>query len=285
MKGSRMLLVGAVTLALAAAGTGSTNWASAHGGDANLIHACLNPGNGTIYAVAPGQACGANQTALDWNIQGVAGPAGPAGAAGATGPAGPAGADGEDGAVGPAGPTGATGPAGPEGPAGPQGPHGEMGPAGADGADGVDGAPGAQGPQGETGPMGPPGPAGPTGVTGAQGPQGEMGPAGADGQNGAVGPQGPMGPQGPAGPTNLTTVGGPVVVLPPSVGGRGISVVTCPAGKLATGGGYAFAPSTLANVFINVNAPAGPNAWRVEVVNNSTAVGIQFQAVAQCTAP
>jgi hypothetical protein len=267
MKGSRMLLVVAVALALAAAGTGSTNWASAHGGDENLIHACLNPGNGTIYAVAPGQACAANQTPLDWNIQGVAGPAGPAG---------------------PAGATGATGPAGPEGPAGPQGPQGEMGPAGADGADGADGvigAPGAQGPQGDTGPMGPPGPAGPTGATGAQGPQGEMGPAGADGQVGAVGPQGPMGPQGPAGPTNLTTVGGPVVVLPPSVGGRGISVVTCPAGKLATGGGYAFAPSTLANVFINVNAPAGPNAWRVEVVNNSTAVGIQFQAVAQCTAP
>jgi hypothetical protein len=47
---------------------------SADGG--TIIHACLNPGNGTIYVVPPNQACGQNQTALDWNIQGPQGPQG-----------------------------------------------------------------------------------------------------------------------------------------------------------------------------------------------------------------
>ncbi len=50
--------------------------ASAHGGDATQIHACVNPGNGTIYMVAPDEACGPNQVALDWSIQGPAGPSG-----------------------------------------------------------------------------------------------------------------------------------------------------------------------------------------------------------------
>jgi hypothetical protein len=69
-------------------GSGVTAMVSAHGGDASMIHACLNPGNGTIYVVGANQACGPNQTALDWNIQGSAGPAGPVGPAGPIGPTG-----------------------------------------------------------------------------------------------------------------------------------------------------------------------------------------------------
>ncbi|MGE0686939.1 MAG: hypothetical protein AB7P33_09360 [Dehalococcoidia bacterium] len=69
--------------------TGVTTLVSAHGGDASKIHACVNNSSGTIKIVGVSDGCKNNETALDWNIQGVAGPAG---AAGPAGPAGPAGA-------------------------------------------------------------------------------------------------------------------------------------------------------------------------------------------------
>ena len=82
-------------------------FASAHEGDPNLIHACVqNNSNGlNIRIIDPSEECKNNETPLDWDPQG-------SGATGATGPAG------ADGATGPTGPTGTTGPAGATGPTG-----------------------------------------------------------------------------------------------------------------------------------------------------------------------
>src|SRR5687767_10032739 len=93
-------------------GSSAIGLVSAHGGDTTRVHACLNPGSGTIFVVGPNEACGPNQTALDWNIQGPVGPigaTGPAGAIGATGPQGDIGLIGPAGAIGPQGPAGPTG--------------------------------------------------------------------------------------------------------------------------------------------------------------------------------
>ena len=61
---------------------------SAHGGDTAKIHSCVNNSSGTIKIVGANDNCNNNESALDWNITGVAGPAG------AEGPQGPAGAPG-----------------------------------------------------------------------------------------------------------------------------------------------------------------------------------------------
>lgn len=63
-----------------------------------VLEACVNPGNGNMRLVGPSTACHANETRVNWNVEGPAGPAGPAGPTGPTGPQGPAGEDGEDGA-------------------------------------------------------------------------------------------------------------------------------------------------------------------------------------------
>src|SRR5688500_13780229 len=107
-KFSNVLLLGSALL-MGFIGSGGAGMVSAHGGDTTRIHACLNPGSGTIFIVDAGQTCGQNQIALDWNIQGPVGPIGPAGA---QGPQGPAGQRGEQGPQGPAGPQGPQGPSG-----------------------------------------------------------------------------------------------------------------------------------------------------------------------------
>lgn len=81
-----VLLVGVVTSNL-------TNLALAHGGDANLIHACVSP-NGSIRIVGANSACHRNETPLDWRVQGETGPAGPQGVPGPVGPLGPSGDNG-----------------------------------------------------------------------------------------------------------------------------------------------------------------------------------------------
>jgi hypothetical protein len=72
-----------------------------HGGDASLMHGCIDKKKGTLRIVAPSGACTTKETAQDWKIAGAAGPTGPTGAGGAGGATGPTGA------------TGATGPARP----------------------------------------------------------------------------------------------------------------------------------------------------------------------------
>ena len=79
--------------------------AAAHGGDANMIHACVNTEKGgdlkgNIRISEPDGTCKVNEQPLDWNIQGPQGSAGPRGEQGPqgeTGPQGPAGPQGEPG--------------------------------------------------------------------------------------------------------------------------------------------------------------------------------------------
>jgi hypothetical protein len=94
-----------VAVSLALLGAGGLTLAGAHGGDATKVHGCYittpNPHNdpplGTIRIVKAAEGCKPNETALDWNAQGVPGPQGPQGAQGPQGP---------QGAQGPAGPSG-----------------------------------------------------------------------------------------------------------------------------------------------------------------------------------
>lgn len=83
--------------------------------------------------------------------------------------------------------------------------------------------------QGAAGPMGPQGPAGPAGSGGAPGPKGDTGPAG---------PGGPAGPAGPTGPAGGVRGAHEVFVLSPHDANDKYKDVRCPAGEVATGGGY-----------------------------------------------
>lgn len=76
--------VGIASLLLVLLGLTAATGVSAHGGNPNLIHGCVG-GHGNLRVVGPNNACGASETALDWNIQGLAGPAGPQGPAGPPG--------------------------------------------------------------------------------------------------------------------------------------------------------------------------------------------------------
>lgn len=81
----------------------------AHGGNPNLVHACIRNSTQVVRIVAPNANCPAGETARHWSI---AGPTGPRGPAGATGPAGPQGVAGTDGVDGVNGVDGAPGPKG-----------------------------------------------------------------------------------------------------------------------------------------------------------------------------
>ena len=85
--------------------------ANAHGGDATLIHSCLTNGVGQLRVVGASQACKANETALDWNIQGIQGIQG----------------SGDQGIQGPKGDQGIQGPKGDQGIQGIQGVKGDQG--------------------------------------------------------------------------------------------------------------------------------------------------------------
>lgn len=112
-------------------GTGAL--VSAHGGDDDLIHACVNKSSGRARIVHPVESCREQERATDWNIRGRPGSPGPKGDPGSEGPPGPAG---PAGLAGPPGPVGPIGPAGPQGPVGPQGPPGPAGPSGPPGFSG-----------------------------------------------------------------------------------------------------------------------------------------------------
>lgn len=74
--------VSAAALGLLLAGVGPLG---AHGGDAALIHGCVQKSSGQLRIVAPSERCAASETAVDWNQQGPPGPPGPAGADGGAG--------------------------------------------------------------------------------------------------------------------------------------------------------------------------------------------------------
>lgn len=48
----------------------TANFVRAHGGDAGLIHSCVNNSSGTIKIVGPNDTCGTNEASLDWNPNG-----------------------------------------------------------------------------------------------------------------------------------------------------------------------------------------------------------------------
>ncbi len=60
-------------------------WALAHGGDTNLVHACVNGDSGDVRVVGSNEDCKKKETPLDWNIQGQPGPQGPIGNPGVLG--------------------------------------------------------------------------------------------------------------------------------------------------------------------------------------------------------
>ena len=86
MKHHPLAAIGLGLLVLATVGA----IASAATGDSQ-IHACKIKRHGFLRMIDVGASCKRTETAVSWNIQGVAGPAGPAGTPGATGPQGPKG--------------------------------------------------------------------------------------------------------------------------------------------------------------------------------------------------
>ena len=151
---------------------------------------------------------------------------------------------------------------------GPQGLPGEPGPAGAQGEQGTQGEPGPQGEQGVQGEPGPQGLPGQPGPSGPPGPPGVPGPVGPPGQPGQPGPQGPPGAAGVSGVefvTHQISVDQNVPWI--------IVLASCPAGKVALGGGYTHTPSPLIQVTASdpMIDPATrmPIGWRVVAEMNA----------------
>jgi len=79
--------------------TGTIAYVNAHGGDLNLIHACVqnNSSGLNVRIVASDEECKKNETAIHWGIQGPAGDTGPQGPRGEQGEQGEQGEAGDDG--------------------------------------------------------------------------------------------------------------------------------------------------------------------------------------------
>jgi hypothetical protein len=238
--------------------------------------------------------------------QGKLGPQGDPGLDGAQGVQGKVGPQGEQGKLGNTGPQGEQGKLGNTGPQGEQGKLGPQGDPGLDGAQGVQGKVGPQGeqgklgntgPQGEQGKIGPqgdPGLDGTQGIQGKVGPQGEqgkigpMGMTGSQGEQGKLGPQGPqgkIGPQGEQGPPGLSSLITVTNNCPLQTCANTSQTcftsctVSCPDGRLVTGGGY-----SINNVFCYFggdgggcrveafrNQPWGSTGWLVQIFKQSNA--------------
>lgn len=141
----------------------------------------------------------------------------------------------------------------------------QEGPIGPIGPQGVQGVQGEQGPQGEPGETGAQGPAGPQGE---QGPKGETGDPGLQGPAGPAGPQGPAGPRGSAGFSNVKVVS---VTNDKTLIDFFTTVdANCPAGKVATGGGFEHTDYSGLDVIYSkpkFDAATGvPTGWTVHVV-------------------
>jgi hypothetical protein len=77
--------------------------------DPNVIHACVQQGNGQVRMVGVDGTCNKPETPMHWSITGPQGPAGPQGAQGAPGPTGQPGQPGQTGQAGEPGPAGEPG--------------------------------------------------------------------------------------------------------------------------------------------------------------------------------
>ena len=94
---------------------------------------------------------------------------------------------------------------------------------------------------------------------GAQGPAGPAGPAGAQGPAGPAGPAGPQGPAGRPGVSGLQKVFETGAIN--STATRSLTA-TCPAGKLAIGGGAAVVPTNQAEVALTASYLQSDTTWR-----------------------
>ena len=100
------------------------------------------------------------------------------------------------------------------------------------------------------------------------------GPEGSDGPTGPAGPQGNVGAQGPIGPAGLSGVEVVRSTLTPiGTGSIVSSVVVCPAGKVAIGGG--FQSLTAYTMYATASYPDQSNHqwWHISVYNPTTATG------------
>ena len=67
MRGSRLRSIAAMLAGVLAGGSlMAVAWA--HGGDASLVHLCVNKAFGTLRIVAPSATCKSWERALDWGV-------------------------------------------------------------------------------------------------------------------------------------------------------------------------------------------------------------------------
>jgi len=135
-----VLIVGALVIA---AGVAYATIPSADG----TINGCYDKKSGALRVIdsATAATCTKAETAVSWNMRGLAGDQGP------SGPKGDTGLKGDPGVQGGSGPKGDTGVQGASGPKGDPGVQGASGPKGDPGAKGDPGEPGATGPAGPAG--------------------------------------------------------------------------------------------------------------------------------------
>jgi len=145
--------------------------------------------------------------------------------------------------------------------------EGPPGTAGADGADGADGVDGAVGADGVDGPVGADGPAGADGVDGASAFEVAVG-------NGFVGTEqewldsleGPQGPAGVDGVSGYEVITTPYEAVIPNWPNVSVFDAECPAGKMATGGGFDVVPDGLFSLVDSKPIGLG-TGWRVEILH------------------
>jgi hypothetical protein len=109
---------------------------------------------------------------------------------------------------------------------------------------------------------------------------GQQGPKGDPGAQGPKGDTGLRGPTGAPGLSGYEVVTGPIVSV---TGPAGFSTATCPAGKLAVGGGYVAGGGTGGIVAASAPTAAG-TAWTVGLRNAGGVGTPQVEAFAVCAA-
>lgn len=98
---------------------------------------------------------------------------------------------------------------------------------------------------------------------------------------GPQGPQGPAGPQGePGGLSGHEVVAKTSITVAP--GQEEDATVTCPEGKVVTGGGPVFSRWPVLKVKLFESGPSTASSWRVRVANESTEFDASFDLRAVC---
>lgn len=102
-----------------------------------------------------------------------------------------------------------------------------------------------------------------------------------EGPQGPPGPPGPPGPQGePGGLSGHEVVVKSSITVPP--GEEESAIVSCPEGKVVTGGGPVFSRWSVLKVKLFESGPTSPGSWQVRVANESTTSDARFDLRAVC---